>query len=172
MAKTSGGFSLPELLVTLCVVSLLLGVGVPSWRQLLEDSEVSAMAGGYLHAFNSARFRAVSEHRRIAICSLGQDKACTGDWSGRFEVFYDDDNDGRLTDASELLESVQLPDPQSLSVTFRAFARTTHVALRPDGSYRQNGTFRICPRHGGRGRAIVINVIGRARSQDIECLPA
>lgn len=172
MDRSKRGFTLPELLATLCVVSLFLGVGLPSMRAILDDSEVAAMASGYLGAFNAARFRAVSEHRRIAVCAPGEHRDCSGNWAGKLQVFYDDDADGVLSSEADLLETVTLPDPQRLSVTFRAFARSNYVALRPEGYYRQNGTFRFCPRQGGRGRAIVINVAGRARTERIQCLPA
>lgn len=166
------GYTVTELLLTMLVVALLLGVGVPSMRSLLRDTELSALVSAYMHTFNSARYIAVSERRQLAICSPDAEGQCSGAWSEQLQLFYDDDRDGVLARHEDIVQVFTLPDPDDIRVTFRAFARTRYVALRGNGHYRQNGTFRFCPREGGRGKAIVINVMGRARTERIECAPA
>lgn len=163
------GFTLLELMLVMAIVTILLAVGVPSFREFSRDAEVSGITSNYLHAFNSARYAAVATQRPVSICNLGGDGRCDGRWSNRLTVFYDDDRDGSLARSGDVIDAVQTRTPHGVRVTLRAFGKTRYISLRSSGHYRQNGTFRICPARGGRGRAIVINVVGRARTEAIAC---
>lgn len=163
------GFTLPEMVVSVAVVMLVVSAGVPVFQSLVRDAAVSGLVSHYLHAFNSARYAAVAAWRPVSICHLGQDGVCTGNWTNRLTTFYDDDRDGRLASPADLIDHLELQAAADASVTFRAFGQKRFVHLRRSGHYRQNGTFRICPPRGGSGRAIIINVAGRARTEKIRC---
>lgn len=163
------GYTLLELLVTLAIVTLLAAVGVPSWRTMSSDAEVSGVTSNYLHAFNSGRYAAVVAHRPVSICDLDAGGNCTGRWRNRLTVFYDDNNDGKLADAGDIIDAVGVNTPHGVDITLRAFGKTRYLHLKRSGHYRQNGTFRICPRRGTGGRNIVINVTGRARTEPTSC---
>ncbi len=163
------GFTLVEMMAALAVIMLVMSSGVPLWRSLVDDARVSGLASHYLHGYNSARYAAVAVHRPVTMCPLAVDDRCDGGWGKHFVLFYDDERDGRMTSPSDLIDRVDLGGGKEVSVSFKAFGKTKYVSLRSDGRYRQNGTFRICPRGGGVGRAIVINVTGRARTEKIDC---
>lgn len=163
------GYSLPEMMVSLAVVMLIVSAGVPAFQSLVRDAGVSGLVSQYLHAFNSARYAAVAAWRPVSICNLDQDGVCTGRWTNRLTTFYDDDRDGRLLSSADLIDQVELKAAADVAVSFRAFGQKRFVHLRRSGHYRQNGTFRICPPRGDSGRAIVINVAGRARTEKIRC---
>ncbi|MFZ5722054.1 MAG: GspH/FimT family protein [Pseudomonadota bacterium] len=157
-----------ELLVVVALLMLLLVVGVPSLQAVSRDAGVSGVAGNYLHAFNSARYAAVAGQRAVSMCDL-REGACSGAWRRQLTIFYDDNRDGRLAAAGDIVDVVNLETPADIAVTFRAFGTTRYLHVRRGGYYRQNGTFRFCPAGGGGGRAIVINVAGRARAERIVC---
>jgi len=163
------GLTLLELVVTVAIVALVLGVGVPGMRTLIRDAQLSSLVSTYMHGFNSARYLAVTRHRQIALCVLNADNKCTGKWAENPTLFFDDDRDGTLASRDDLIEQISLPAPEHVDVTFRAFGNARYVSLRANGHYRQNGTFRFCPRGAASGRAIVINVTGRTRSEKIAC---
>lgn len=163
------GFTLPELVVTLAVIMLVVSAGVPAFQSLVRDAGVSGLVSQYLHAFNSARYAAVAAWRPVSICNLDAGDVCTGDWTNRLTIFFDDDRNGRLASPADLIDQVEVNAGQDVAVTFRAFGQKRFVHLRRSGHYRQNGTFRFCPPRGHRGRAIVINVAGRARTESVRC---
>lgn len=163
------GLTLIELLCVLALAGLLLSAGYPAMQSLLRDAQLSGLVGTYLHAFNSARYAAVARQRHVSLCTLDTRGNCTGRWAGDLTLFYDDDRDGRLRVAADVIEKVAYRAPDKVNVTFRAFRTTRYVNLRSSGHYRQNGTFRFCPQGNDAGRAIVINVTGRARSEKTSC---
>lgn len=163
------GFSLLEMLLALALVSIMLSVGVPSWQSMIRDSTVSGLAQNYLRAFNTARHASVYSTRTVSICALDDVGRCSGKWGRHFSVFYDDDRNGVLAGQADLIEVADLAGGEDVTVSFRAFGGSRFVSLRKSGQYRQNGTFRFCPAAGGRGRAIIINVVGRARVEKIAC---
>lgn len=165
------GFTLVELLVTMTIIVVLAGIGLPAWRSFSEEARLQALAGGYLHAFNTARTTAVMTGRNISLCPVDAEEQCTARWGDRLATFEDDDRDGRPASPKAIIDLLQVPAAADASVTLRAFGRTSHVSLRRDGRYRQNGTFRFCLPGSARGRAIVINVTGRARTEALACPP-
>lgn len=165
----SKGFTLLEMAITMAIISLALSVGIPEFGRLVRDASLSGLTSNYLHAFNTARYAAVSAGRSVSICRLDATNNCGGGWGEHFSVFYDDDRNGRLAASEDLIQVVDFKTAERINVTFKAFGRTRYVLLRSSGAYRQNGTFRFCPAGGGDGRAIVINVAGRARTEKIRC---
>lgn len=163
------GYTLLELMVTMAIIAVLAGMGMPAFRTLAGESRVSGVTSAYMHAFNSGRYAAVVAYRPVSICDLDAAGACTGRWNNRLTVFYDDDNDGQLASGNDVIDVADTGSPREVSVTFRAFGKTRYLHLGPNGHYRQNGTFRFCVGAGRPGRNIVINGVGRARTETTTC---
>lgn len=167
--KIYRGFSLLELILSISILSVLLGLGIPAFQHLLTDTQEQALVANYLHAFNTARYTAVATQRHISLCEMDAENRCTGRWGSRLALFYDADRDGTAKTPSDIIEWLELPAAETTQITFRAFRRTNFITLRANGHYRQNGTFRFCTPGNQTGRAIVINVSGRARTERIAC---
>jgi len=167
--RNARGITLPELLCAMFVITLALGTGLPAMQTLVRDAQLSGLVAVYLHAFNSARYTAVASHRQVTMCPLDATGTCTGNWSGDLTIFHDDNRDGRLQEHTDVIERINLGAPADIGVTLRAFGGTRYITLRGNGQFRRNGTLRFCPRGAGTGRAIVINVTGRARTEQIAC---
>jgi type IV fimbrial biogenesis protein FimT len=163
------GITLPELLCALFVITLLLGSGVPAMQSLVRDARLSGLVAMYLHAFNSARYTAVATHRQVTLCRLDAQGTCNGNWADDLTMFYDDNRDGALASHDDIIERIRLGSAEEIKVTLRAFGGTRHITLRGNGQFRRNGTLRFCPQAASKGRAIVINVTGRARTEQIDC---
>ncbi len=163
------GFTLIELLVTAAVLVIILSIGTPALQALVRDARMHALVSGYLHTFNTARASALSASRNISICPTDANATCVSAWSGNMATFFDDDRDGQPARADDIIDHIHIAGAEGIKVTLRAFGRTHYVALRANGRYRQNGTFRFCAPGESAGRAIVINAAGRARTQAITC---
>jgi type IV fimbrial biogenesis protein FimT len=163
------GFTLLEMLITLLAITIVLKAGVPAMQSLARDAQLTGMVSTYLHAFNSSRHTAMTAHRQIAMCVLDARNRCSGIWSNDLTLFYDDNRDGALATPADIIERITLPAAGDITVSLRAFGTTKHISMKANGHFRRNGTFRFCSPESKRGKAIVINVLGRARTEQIAC---
>ncbi|MEO0998269.1 MAG: GspH/FimT family protein [Pseudomonadota bacterium] len=98
------GFTLYELLVTVVVVGVIIGFGVPNLRQFQLNNRMVAASNDMLAAFALARTEAIKRKTNVAICaspdwtaaapSCGAvDTATDVSWHEGWVVFTDDDGD-------------------------------------------------------------------------------
>ena len=90
--KTSHGFSLVELLVTVTLVAILLAVGIPSYRSIATSNRMAGEMNALLGDLQLARSEAVKQGTTVTICptsSPAAPYACSnsGNWSGGWVVF-------------------------------------------------------------------------------------
>ena len=77
------GFSLIELLTAVAIFSLLLGFGVPSYRDWIASRELANHAEYLAETLNLARSEAVKRQSRVNVCKSSDGKQCTitGTWT-------------------------------------------------------------------------------------------
>jgi type IV fimbrial biogenesis protein FimT len=99
-----------ELLVVVMIVSILMAIGVPSYRYVTTSNRLSAEINGLLGDMQFARSEAVKEGRTVTACSAASSTSCggTADWSKGWIVYSDSNNNGAL-DAGEAILRVQPP---------------------------------------------------------------
>jgi type IV fimbrial biogenesis protein FimT len=81
----SNGFTLPELLITIAVASILLGVAVPSFSGLMMSNRLTTQANDLVGAINFARSEAIKRNRTLSLCRASSKSASScvtsaGDW--------------------------------------------------------------------------------------------
>ncbi len=93
MLKKQSAFSLIELLVTLTVIGVLIGLVAPSFQAQVLGSRSVAQADGLTEALNLARYEAVRRAKRVTVCassdSLTSTPTCTGNWEDGMLMFVD-----------------------------------------------------------------------------------
>jgi type IV fimbrial biogenesis protein FimT len=62
------GFTLMELMVTLAVAALILGFGVPSFRNIMANSRMTTQANEFIGAINVARSEAITRNMPVTLC--------------------------------------------------------------------------------------------------------
>ena len=88
MKAKQSGFTLVELMFTITVLAVLLGIGVPNFRDFIRNSRMTAAANDLLADLNLARSEAVK--RRVAVtlgngvcylcCTVVLKSISIGDW--------------------------------------------------------------------------------------------
>lgn len=98
------GFTLWELLVTLTVVSVLIGFGLPNFREFQRDNGITAASNSLLTAILTGRSEAIKRRVPVTVCASpnpsAENPVCNQDGSGThggYVVWVDDNGN---TDAN------------------------------------------------------------------------
>lgn len=161
------GVTLIELLVTLAVLAVMLGIALPSFASLIRDTRLTTAINSVHVALSYTRSESIKRGRRVTICTSADQLACTGGvgWHGGWMVFEDRNGNG-LRDAGETIMRVGAALPSGITITGNNPVRN-YVSYVPSGTTRtiggalQMGTITACS--GGRVRQIVISATGRPR---------
>lgn len=181
----AGGYTLVEMLATLCVAGILASMALPSFDGLLLNERRTAVVNDLALTLMVARSETAKRGSRPLIACGVRDADgdrvltpgelhCAGkDWSDGWMLATWDDADGdSWVDASE---SVPLRVFQSgaegrLSVTTGNFMASPPVKpagtmlIKAFGRRTSNGTITVCDRRGAEAaRAVIVSPLGRAR---------
>lgn len=166
------GFTLIELLVTLVVMSVLLGVAIPSFQQLILANRLTAVSNEMLGAMRYARSEAVSDKERVTLCKSIDGLQCSsgGSYEQGWIIFQDSgvlasrDGSDRLLKVFPATEDVSMLGNSSVS---------SYISYMPSGEARlvsgafQAGTITICS--GDAGRKLILSGTGRVRVEQAGC---
>ncbi|MFK4025976.1 prepilin-type N-terminal cleavage/methylation domain-containing protein [Stutzerimonas balearica] len=155
------GFTLVELMTTLCVLAVLLGIGAPSLRNLIETSRQQTQINTLIADLSFARANAITSGKMISLCA-GQDR-CSGSsvWAEQIMIFRDTNMNGRFDADDVLLQVSSMPATQSWA--WNNFRNRNYLSFKPDGTtHSLNGSFTLC-NDGTAVRKLVISITGRVR---------
>jgi type IV fimbrial biogenesis protein FimT len=164
-----GGFTLPELLVTLAVMAVLLTLAAPALSAAFVSSKLSTLANSFLSNLYLARSEAIKRNARAAICPSADGSACaaSGGWHQGWLVFHDANNNAAL-DGGEAVVQTQAALPPEFRLTGNTPV-ATYISYSPSGATElvsgafQAGTLTLCHVASTQARQIVINSTGRPR---------
>ena len=156
------GLTLPELLVSLAIVSILTAGAVSQFHELIQDNRIVAELNLFVTALQLARSEAVKHGRRVVLCP-SMDKLKCGNssaWSYGWMLFA---SDNRERDAGEAL--LQSGNPLGAGVILHASNYRKRIMYQPDGSSGgSNSSFTFCDaRKAARPRVICLSNSGRPR---------
>ena len=121
--RPARGFTLVELMVTMSVLAIVLGLAVPSFGRLIASNRIATQTNEFVASMNLARSEAVRRGQSVAIRSRGNDRNFETGW----RVFTDFDGDGAIpstvtdTDGTIIRESNAL----SGSTTIKRVTRSS-----------------------------------------------
>jgi type IV fimbrial biogenesis protein FimT len=181
-SKSSNGFTLIELMITLVIAAILITVGVPSFRDILVRNRVASHQLDLISSLNLARSEAVSRGTLIGVCGRSTATACVtnNDWSGGWLIFVDDDNDGIRDAGEEILRnydyqgsSEAIVDDNTFSVYLSFNQRGYLSTIATTGTPILDGraTIKICEEGDDlfMARAVIIGPTGRvSKSYDLD----
>lgn len=175
MKKTNHrGFTLVELLLVTAILTIALGIGLPSFSKLIEDSHRKAELNQLLAGINYARTEAITRSTNITLCPLDRNNLCSQNWNNPITVFVDPARARQLTSENNILRVLQPPGQGNL------YGRTgirKHFGFRATGMALESiGHLLWCPEDGNPQQAfqIRINMGGRptlARDTNYDGIP-
>lgn len=75
------GFTLVELMVTIAVAAILLGIATPSFTSIINNNRLTAAANEMVATLQTARLEAVRRNRSVTVCSSANGSDCAGEGS-------------------------------------------------------------------------------------------
>ena len=168
------GFTLIEFLVVLAVTSVLTALAAPSFSTLGESAQMRALNNDLLVHLRLARSEAILRGGRVVICTASSTTTCStsAGWHQGWLVFVDANNNGTL-DLGEMPLRHRPPAPagwtMNASVTIARYVSYDGLgSTRMVSGAFQAGTVTICRAGSSRTppRQVIVNSVGRSRSQD------
>ncbi|WP_170113461.1 GspH/FimT family pseudopilin [Ahniella affigens] len=166
----SAGFSLTELLVTLAVASILVGIALPSFRLFSQNQNVAAQANQLVSDLNAARVEAVK------LASFVRVSPVSGSWNNGWVVATDSNQNGTVDGTDVLLR--QAPEAVqgfSWSLTATPAGPVSNVFYGGNGYLSGNQTllFQLRTPDGNAAhcRRVAVALSGRAEVQSGSVTP-
>lgn len=131
------GFTLYELMITVLIVGVVLGFGVPNIRAFTQNSRMAAATNDLLGTFHLARSEAARSKQNISICASANSTAATPTCSGEFEdgwIVFTDPNGDVVFDAGEALLRAYPALPDTITIT--TAGQGDYFAFGPNGQGR------------------------------------
>ena len=134
----AAGFTLIELMVTVAVAAVILGLAIPSFAEFIARTRLATATNELVSLINIGRTEAIKRGTRVVVCRSADGTACDGtSWGDGIAVFVDSNRDNAVDAGEPILRSVTtIPDTLTLSATGGLAQR---VVFSPAGSALTNG---------------------------------
>ncbi|MBS7663943.1 GspH/FimT family pseudopilin [Pseudomonas lalucatii] len=156
------GYTLHELLSSLAIVSLLLGIAVPEAQRFRANQQLASASNTLATSLALARSESIKRQRPVLIDNGD------GDWASGWQVFVDLNNNGQADGGESILrQDAALPSGVIAkgNTPVRRYIRYTPLGnAQLLGGAFQAGTLTICHASGGHAiRRLVLSASGRLR---------
>lgn len=181
MSKHLRGFTLIELMVTLSVLAIVLGIAIPSFQKQIVNNKSLTLGEEFAAALNYARSQAVKTAKRVSICASKDGATCVGGWTEGFIVFQDDATSDTATDVTlgtiykvwpklDAAGTLTVKRGDITSGTDASFVRYTSLGtLAPISNEAINISLKLTGCTGKTARKISVNLSGLVSIQADDC---
>jgi type IV fimbrial biogenesis protein FimT len=176
------GVTLIELVVTVSIVGILAAVALPSFQELVTQSQLTAQTNGIIGGLNLARSEAVKRRSRAVICRSADGAACSVVKGAGYEegwIVFVDTNNNAAVDIGEQIVRVGAKSPPNMRIRSSQKVAADYVSFDSDGLNKTTtGTFQATTltiqidRQDNPRRCIVLSSGGRIRvDKSTNCIP-
>lgn len=166
-SNASLGFTLLELIITILMASILLGVAAPSIWSVIESNRAAAASNELITSLNAARGNAVSRRRNVSLCTSGNGATCRAAADTNYTNWHAGwlsklDATGEILDVNEGLNSTYQMSSTSNTIVFDPSGAITALA-----QVTFNLTIPSCS--GDKQRNIFVSTTGRISVRRVNC---
>lgn len=156
-------FTLIELLITIAILSILLGIAVPSFGSLIERNQRTTTTHDLLSALSYARGLAINRRELVSLCAGVNSCEASANWEQSILLFSDPNRNGQFDAGEQLHRVVTLPNHHRWN--WSNFRSRTFMTFKANGTTDSlNGTYTLCS--GGEAiQQLAINITGRLRTK-------
>ena len=169
--KYQRGFTLVELMYTVAVSALVLGIGIPAFSETIRAGRMTASVNTAVTAMHVARSEAVKRRARVTLCrsTTEAEPACDGDGNG-YMVFANAADDQTFNDGTDTLIKTGPWLADGITVEYAGLPTyATYTAsgfTRAIGGGTLAGNIVVCDDRGDRAaRVISLAATGRPQSR-------
>ncbi|GGZ54538.1 type 4 fimbrial biogenesis protein FimT [Lysobacter xinjiangensis] len=159
------GLTLPELVITLAVLSIALGLGVPAARHVMDSVRATTSLHQLTASLAIAHNAAVTYRQPVTLCPSRDGASCLDgtDWSEGWIAYRDPLRQDAPATAADVLRRFDRQHPTLRLTTSTGRPRVRYL---PNGSAAgTNASFRLCRRSGALLGIVVVANSGRARRE-------
>ncbi len=166
------GFTLVELMITIAIVGIIVGFGIPGFQEMIRKNRASSTANELISTLNLARSEAIKRGQIVTVCKSANvtdaTPSCSADanWNQGWLIFVDINGNGAI-DGNDTRLKIGQPSAKGLSIN-----ETNDDAFL---SFKSNGlsntgttSLEICV--GTIKRTIDMSNTGRVRIDNGTCL--
>lgn len=140
--RKDSGFTLIELMVTVTVAAVLLGVGIPSFTQLIKNNRKTTVVNSLVTDIHKARAEAYARNQRVVLCqgngsTAAPDCAGGGEWTQGWIAFVDANTNGNFDTGSDAMLASHAAPPPGINIhsnlallDFRRFSAVTSATIQ------------------------------------------
>ena len=174
LGHSQRGFTLLELMITITVLGILLGLAVPSFREAIQNNRIVSQNNEFITALNYARSEAIRRSDTVSVCSSANGTSCstTTNWSTGWITFVDLNGDGNLNGAEVVMQRGPPAMPNITVNSPAAGGSLTNVRFSGNGMLSSTaGNFTLLKTGctGLTARQIAVSVTGRVSTIKVAC---
>lgn len=156
------GFTLLELLITMAIACVLLGLAVPGLGSYLEKNRSDVAVAELFTALLFTRNYAVTKVREVELCGSDDGQNCKKHWSKQLIAFIDKNDNGQA-EPEEVVRVFQL-ELEAAHIRSRIAYGKAYTTFKPNGQASFTGSLIYCPnRNNAKNlRRVTWNRVGRA----------
>jgi type IV fimbrial biogenesis protein FimT len=166
MRKKHAGFTLLELIITVSIAAILMGLGVPSFINTIRTNRLAGATNEMISTFMYARSEAIKRNAQISVCKSSDGSTCasgSAGWETGWITYVPTNANGNFT-AGDTVLNVHEPLNSALSATgnnnLTSRVLFSSLGLAPA---RMGAIVIVSPSDNTNTRTICIAYSGRAR---------
>lgn len=158
--QKSSGFTFIELLITLSILGLVLGIGIPDLKRWQIKFQANALSSSIQQILVFARQYSIEHGDNITVCGIQSGRECARNQFYELAAFIDNNQNRRIDEGEKVLALRQLNYQGELRL--QASLNRHYIQFQRDGSTKQAGSFIYChPQQNQFARRITVSMAGR-----------
>jgi prepilin-type N-terminal cleavage/methylation domain-containing protein len=147
--KKVAGFTLIELMITIAIFAILVGIGVPSYQNTIQQNKIDNSTDLIKSAVTYGQNTALAHNRPLYMTAS----------ANTLTISTSDDNN-----ADNIVNQITIDTDSNTSVTFNT--ADSPITFRANGTIAQSNTIRYC--FGGSGIEIAVGINGELTKTDAD----